>query len=427
MYEENENRINWKTILKKVLIVLAAALLIFGIIALVNKCTHKEEEKPSIKEVVDLTKQLDILEEATLKYLTKDNVPTELNASKTIRLKTLMSRGLVKNITDSKNNKCNSNESYAEVTRLDNNYAVKLSLTCGTNKDYRIIYVGCFAECTNGGICKGTESSTGGICNVAPVVEQNTDDVPVDTKNDNAATTKPSTNTKPSNTSKPSTTRPVVTKPTTNNQNTTKPKKVTMYEYKKCSVANFCPIGKEENGRCATQVRTTLQGRVIQETKAITKDVGPVRTNTFTNYNTYASFVKNISTTKPSISATSKTAYKLVGYKSGKYTFAQYTCYSGNIKNVGGVYKCGTTSTSSTCSVGTPSGGRCVTTVYEKSSKCEDSSYTYNARENTCTKEVYKTEYRDLIKYPTNCQTTWSKSTSLSGWTRTGNVKTVTE
>jgi len=423
MYEENENKINWKIILKKVLIVLVATLLIFGIIALVNKCTHKEEEKPKVKEVIDLTKQLDELEEATLKYLTKENLPTELNASKTIRLKTLMSKGLVKNIADSKSNKCNSNESYAEVTRLDNNYAVKLSLTCGTNTDYRIIYVGCFAECTNGGICKGSETSTEGICSITPIVEQNTDDTPVDTKNDNATTSKPSATTKPSSTSKPTTTKPSVTTPTV-----TKPKTVTMYEYKKCSTKSFCPIGKEENGRCVSQVRNTLQGKVIQKSTTTTRDVGAVKINTFTNYNTYASFVKNISTTSPSISATSTTAYKLIRYKGGKYTFAQYTCYSGTIKNVGGIYKCGSTSTTRTCSVGTPnSAGRCIETVYGSTPVCEDSTYTYNASTNTCTKEVYKTEYRDLINYPTDCQTTWSKSTSLSGWTRTGNVKTVTE
>lgn len=339
MYEENENKIDWGSIIKKVSIVVVSILILLGFISLVTKYAKKPETDKPKEEKVDLTDQLNELEAATLKYLTKENLPVELNSSKTIRLKILVNKELLQGITDSQNNKCDINESYSEVTRLENNYAVKMSLTCGKNKDYRIIYVGCFENC-NGGVCKGTENSTGGVCNE---ITDNKD------KNNTQTQNKPSnTTTKPNNNSNTNTTKPNnnnsnnsnVNNNTNNNTNNTKPK-VYEYEFKKCTTS--CQEGTLNTSTNKCEVNTSTY---------------PVITNVSYKNSSLAN------------KKDPRIGYEFKNYLNGSYNYTKYEC---------------------------------------------SSDYTFNYRTKKCDA---------LAREPiTKCETTWSTSTSLNGWTATGNVR----
>lgn len=402
MYEEKEKKIDWGNIIKKVVTCIAVILIILGIITLVGKCSKNNDNKNKEENTkVNLNSQLDEFEEAILKYLNKDNLPTELGASKTIRLKIVQNKGLIGNLKDSKNNRCDSNESYAEVTRLDDNYAVKTTLVCGGNTDYRVTYVGCFPEC-NGEVCTGSEDSKNGICNVKPVEE-----TPSNTETNKTETT--------TNTSKPSTVTPAK-KPTTNNKkpsnNTTtnnKPETITLYEHKKCETTSYtCKnIGGTlvYNSVCEKTTPRTAYGKVVKsggqtvsKTEYIPANVG---------YRQVESAVKYFSTTAKG-KAAGYTHY--VGYTPGKgYGFTKMITES--------YYYCTTgTRTGSNCAVKKSS-----TTPVKYS--CADSSYKFNSNTKQCTKVVY-----DVTRKPaepvTTCRTTWSRSTSLAGWTRTGNTKT---
>jgi len=397
MYEENENKLDWTNILKKLGIAVGAIVIILLVITGISKCTKTSYKKPNEKVPVDLTTQLDQLESATLSYLTKDNLPVEINASKTIRLKILINKNLISDLKDSNNNRCDINESYSEVTRLENSYAVKLSLTCGTNKDYRIIYVGCFEEC-NGEICKGTENSVNGICNVAPITpEPNPDDPSNPTTTPN---TKPSTTTttkKPSN----STTKKPTT--TTKKPNTTSPKEV-WYEYKKCTtVPAYCPVGSPKNGRCERLIPYTAYGTVVNNSTPTTTPV-PAKKVEASKTTVYFKKVSEVP------SKTDLVVYTYLGYfpkenssKPHKFTKTtyKYTCSSGTPSSDG-----------KTCYVTTNSGSK---------PSCADPTYTYH--DGVCTKLSYRVEYSDLVPARETCETTWSKSTSLPGWIRTGRTK----
>lgn len=337
MYNENENRVDWTKIIKRVGIMVVGILLILGIITMINKCS-KNDEKPSNKtnnEEVSLTKQLDEFESALLKYLTSENLPSEVNATKTIRLKILTNKGLATNLTDKKSS-CDTNESYAEVTRLKENYAIKLSLTCGKNKEYRIFYAGCFENCKDG-ICKGEENSTGGVCTIKNVTpsddKNNTNNTTNNSNNTSNNTSKPNNttnNTKPSTNNKPNNnTTNNNTNSSNNNSNTTNtstPKK-TLYEHKKCDVTSYtCESGTLDGYRCTKVNEYTIYGNVIKS------NTNPVK-------------------------------------------------YS-----------------------------------------CEDDDYRFNPNTKTCTKVGYKTTYTQATPV-TTCETMWTYSPYVEGWTRTGNTK----
>lgn len=345
MYEENENKIDWSNIIKRVLLIIAAILVVLGIATAVKKCTKSNSVDDPKEKEVDLTNQLDQLEAATLKYLTKDNLPIELNASKTIRLKIMINKELITDITDETNTKCDSNESYAEVTRLENNYAVKLSLTCGKNKDYRLIYVGCFESC-NGGICKGTEASTGGVCN--EVTTKEPDKKPNNTTNNSGNKVNNNTNSNTNTNKKPSTTP---SKPgnnssnsntnadNNNNSQTTKPKEV-MYEFRRCT-------------------ESCKEGTYNSRTKKCEFDIETPRRSNVSFTNSSLANKKN-----PAI------GYTFVSYSNDLYNYIKYEC---------------------------------------------SNDYTFEYDTKKCT--------RKPIEPTKSCETTWSYSTSISGWERTGNTK----
>lgn len=336
MYEENENKINWMSILKRVLAVVAVILVILGIVTLVGRCTKKDSTKPGKEEPVTLTKQLDALEEAALKYLNKDNLPIELNASKTIRLKILENNGLVTDVKDDKNNACDKDESFIEVTRLENNYALKISATCGNNKDYRIVYVGCFENC-EGGICKGTEDSLNGVCTEVKPSEK-----PAEPNN------KPSSNGGTS----------------TNNGGTSKPNGTTTkkveYEYKKCTPNYSCTTGTLNVNKNVCETPSTkvhTDGRV------------DIKRDTFYSY-------------KGSFSNTSDTKYRRGNYVSDKGYLYERTKYT-----------------------------------------CADAKYHYDDKSNACVYEESIIIESNPIANGETCETKWSTSTSLAGWTRTGKTR----
>ncbi len=421
MYEENnENLIDWKNVAKKAAIVIVAILIVVGSISMITKCSNKSNGKkdktPEIE--IDLTKQLDELETATLNYLTKDNLPTELNSSKTIRLKILENKGLIKNLSDSQNNVCDTNASYSEVTKLENSYAIKLSVTCGGKDSYRIIYAGCFKEC-NGGICKGTEASTNGSCTNTENENKDINDNKNNASNNNPSNSNNNVN-KPSNSTtqtKPSTNNNSQSSNNSNNSNT---KKTTYYEYKKEIKQLVCTKGTlNKNSVCENLEPQTVYGKVITVGGATTTNyVGnplPVSRVTKANNN------KITTTTPGNIKNNYNTMYLYNGYANGVYIYDKYSCTNGTISKIGNEYKC--TYTTNECSVGTKQGNSCVTYTNLPAEKtCEDRTFTYHSDIRSCTKVENRTVY-----YPPKSVSTyeykWSTSKSLQGWTRTGKTK----
>lgn len=178
MYEDNEKKIDWLSIIKKILTVIAIILVIFLIVLGVTKCSNK---KPSNNNntvppiIVNLKDELDTMEEAALEYITKDTLPTEINGQVTIKLKNLIDNNKLSYLVDEAGNICDVNKSYVEITKLENNYAVKSYIVSSDKSDYKISYIGCFDTCKDGEICRGESNTTGGICTDSKKEENKTE------------------------------------------------------------------------------------------------------------------------------------------------------------------------------------------------------------------------------------------------------------
>ncbi len=380
MYESNENKIEWGPILKKAGIFAGILVITVIIILLVGKCTKKDNNKPVTDETpVTLSKQLDSFEEALLKYLNKDNLPKEINSSKTVRLKLLEDKDLITKLVDNEENTCDSNESFAEITKFENNYAVNISLNCGSNRENRLIYVGCFSEC-NGGVCKGTAESEAGICgevatdddNSSTSSGNNTDTKPETNKpSNNTTNTKPNTSTtkpnnnqsssKPNNTTKPTTpSKPSDSNSSSNNNNNNtgnnNNKVEPLYEYKKCSINYSC---KEVGGTLNSDNKCVINEK----------------------YSDYATLLsRTVRSQKPNLHEynQSNRNFIYIGYRNGSYEYTEYYC--------------------------------------------ENQGYSVDLNKKRCYGYIYKDVLKPA-KETESCRYTWSYSTNLDGWVKTGRTQ----
>lgn len=375
MYEENERRINWLVILKRVIVIIIVLIIIFGIITLVTKCTRKvENTKRTDEPTVNLKTQITEVQNATLDYITVETLPLNINQTKTIKLKYLINKNLINNLKDSNGNACDTDASYSEITRLENNYAMKTTLVCGKNKDYSVVYIGCFDSCKNG-ICIGNASDKNGICTI------NSDDKKTDnnSKEDNSKKSSDSKN----NSSKTNKNTTTTTKSTTKGK--------ILYEYKKPNYTYTCKNGSELVGNDCRRLETYTYIGKVKET--YTPKTSVVSTN---------AKVESVTLTNPSYAVNSNSIrYELVSIKNGKYTYNKYSCENGTLNN----YTCTYTQ---------------VTNEVVKS--CADSSYTYNAKDNTCTLKKVVSIW-SVPETKVTYSYTWSEKTSLPGWIRTGRVK----
>jgi len=252
MYEDNEKKIDWVSIIKKILTAVAIVLIIFLIIFGVTKCTSKKPQYnnnngnnnsvPPI--VVSLKDELDIMESAALKYIKIDDLPKEINGQKTIKLKELIDNNHITYLVDEAGNVCDVNKSYVEITKLTNNYAVKTYIISGDEVDYKISYIGCFATCKDGEFCVGDAYTTGGICT------NNT------TTNNNSGSSNTST-----------------TKPSQSNNTSTSTKRL-MYQYKRYNTT--CPTNysyDSKSNSCVSFFNQTQYGTVVPGTTDTVVDV----------------------------------------------------------------------------------------------------------------------------------------------------------
>ncbi len=80
-------------------------------------------------------------------YFTTPRLPQEVGDSVTITLEEMIEKKLILELTDSNNESCNVTESYIKVTKLDDEYLMKIQLTCTDSSDYINVYLGCYDYC----------------------------------------------------------------------------------------------------------------------------------------------------------------------------------------------------------------------------------------------------------------------------------------
>lgn len=163
MYTENEyDKPNFplrKLLLKLLLIITIIILLIWLVPKFLSykKTSSNKSRTTEIKENKKInTSSMQKLENAGLKYFKEENIPTEENDNRKITLEQLEKQNLIKNLKDN-GKTCNIKKSYVNLTKTNDDYILKTSLTCGTNKDYKLLHVGKYSYCRGSLLCEKDE------------------------------------------------------------------------------------------------------------------------------------------------------------------------------------------------------------------------------------------------------------------------------
>ena len=130
MYEDKTRRaieINWKSLLIKLGILLVVVFLIIWIVSLFNK----DDENAS-----NFGTNLSLMRDAATEYFTGSRLPSEINESVRLTLGEMFERNLLVEFQDENGNSCDTENSYIEATKLDDeNYRIEVRLVCDNDSD----------------------------------------------------------------------------------------------------------------------------------------------------------------------------------------------------------------------------------------------------------------------------------------------------
>lgn len=130
MYKD-DNRVSIFKIILRIVLFILIFLLVYKLISLIVNKSKKGGE-----DVFD--KNITVFKDAGVKYAQNKSFNLNVNESKKLTLKELQDSSLVDTLKDKNNKECSNDKSYVEITRLENEYKVKVYLVCG--KDEKDIY-----------------------------------------------------------------------------------------------------------------------------------------------------------------------------------------------------------------------------------------------------------------------------------------------
>ena len=101
---------------------------------------------------------VDRMKDVAKSYYTVERLPQDFNTSKQMTLREMIDKHLILPLMDSNGNYCSEDDSYIEVKKTENEYQIKVSLSCSDKKDYIIEHFGCYDICSDK--CKALEATT---------------------------------------------------------------------------------------------------------------------------------------------------------------------------------------------------------------------------------------------------------------------------
>lgn len=101
---------------------------------------------------------IDRMKDVAKSYYTLERLPKDFNTSKKMTLKQMIEEHLILPLMDSNGNYCDEEDSYVQITKLENEYVIKIQLSCSDKKDFIKEHYGCYDICSD--TCKKLETTT---------------------------------------------------------------------------------------------------------------------------------------------------------------------------------------------------------------------------------------------------------------------------
>lgn len=143
MYNERKDNFSIKDVVLQILFVI---LFIFILMWLFPS---KSFLKDSLEPLYDRIFNENILnmKEAAKGYYTTPRLPQKVGDKVSMSLGEMLDKKLLIPFKDSKGRSCDNNASYVQVTKMDEEYIMKVNLKCSEQENYILVYMGCYDYC----------------------------------------------------------------------------------------------------------------------------------------------------------------------------------------------------------------------------------------------------------------------------------------
>ena len=175
MYEDRRETFSIKDIVLQLLFIV---LLVFILIWLFPTKGYLEKKLDGIEAGIDeklkplytrlFTDNILTMKDAAKSYFTTPRLPQEVGDKVTMTLGEMYEKGLLLELVDSNNNACDTTKSYIELTKTEEEYELKVTLSCSDKEAYIIEHLGCYDYC-NGRLCTKEEAKAEESKTVTPV------------------------------------------------------------------------------------------------------------------------------------------------------------------------------------------------------------------------------------------------------------------
>lgn len=152
MYDERKERFSIKDVIIQVLFVGLFIFLLMWLFPM--KSSVKKSFAPLYDQIFN--QNVMTMKDAAITYYTTPRLPQNIGDEEKMTLGEMLQANLVLPFVDSKGNQCDLDESYVSMTKMSDEYILKINLKCSEQEDYLLVHLGCYDYC-DGDICEKEE------------------------------------------------------------------------------------------------------------------------------------------------------------------------------------------------------------------------------------------------------------------------------
>ena len=118
---------------------------------------------------------LERMKDAAIAYYTAERLPKEVGESKTMTLSDMIGKKLITPLVDKNNKAVDVEKSYVKITKMDNEYLLKVNIKDSEKEDYILVHIGCYSYCDSY-VCQKQSTTTttgtkgGQITSIVPII-----------------------------------------------------------------------------------------------------------------------------------------------------------------------------------------------------------------------------------------------------------------
>lgn len=160
MYSEDKKGFSVRDILIQLLFII---LFVFILVWLFPTKSSLNNQYDGINNKLDIltstlfNTNIKTMKDAAVSYYTTARLPQALKDVERMTLKQMLDEKLLVEFVDGNGNSCDTTKSYVEVIKLEDEYQMKINLSCTDKDAYIIIHLGCYDYCSATGVCEKKE------------------------------------------------------------------------------------------------------------------------------------------------------------------------------------------------------------------------------------------------------------------------------